>query len=80
MFALVLRDGLAPAVAGTAAGLAGAVGASRLLRGLLFEVSPTDPATYATVPLLLILVAAAACLVPARAAVRVDPAEVLRNG
>jgi ABC-type antimicrobial peptide transport system permease subunit len=51
---------------------------SRLLVGILFDVSPTDPATYAAITALLAAVALVACLVPALRATRVDPMIALR--
>ena len=56
-----------------------AVGLTRAMTSLLFEVSPLDPVTFAAVPLLLILAAALACLLPARRAAAVDPAVSLRS-
>jgi ABC-type antimicrobial peptide transport system permease subunit len=76
---LVLRQGLWLAAAGTALGLAGALAVTRLIRGFLFGVSPTDPATLAAVAVLLLGVAAAASYVPAARATRVDPMEALRT-
>jgi ABC-type antimicrobial peptide transport system permease subunit len=64
---------------GALLGLAGAVAARRALATLLFEVSPLDPATLATVVVLLVAVAISACLVPARRAMRVDPVRALRT-
>ena len=61
-----------------AIGLAGAVALSRFLSGQLYEVSATDPATYGVVALLLLAVALAACWIPARRAMRVDPMTALR--
>ena len=58
---------------GVAIGVAGALAFSRLVRTLLFNVAPSDPASYALTALLLIVVAAIACYVPARRAMRVDP-------
>jgi predicted permease len=78
VLALMLRQGLAPVAAGLAAGLAGALAAARVLRALLFEVSATDPATYAAVAALLGAVAALAAYLPARRAARVDPLVALR--
>ena len=76
---LVLRQGLWLAAAGTALGLAGALAVTRLIRGFLFGVSPTDPATLVAVAVLLLGVAAAASYVPAARATRVDPMEALRT-
>ena len=76
---LVLRQGMTVAAAGALAGIALALGLTGLLRGLLFEVGPRDPVTFAAVPLALLAVAALACLVPARRAARVDPTVVLRQ-
>jgi putative ABC transport system permease protein len=75
----VLRRGLALAGAGLAAGILAALGLSRLLSSLLFGVGAGDPATYAAVSALLLLVSAAACWIPARRATRVDPVTALRS-
>lgn len=75
---LVLGRGMTLAVIGTAAGLLGAVAINRLLAAMLFEVSPTDPATLSVVALLLLVVAALASIIPARASTRIDPAVALR--
>ncbi len=76
---LVLRHAMTLAAIGLAIGLTGAVGATRLLRSLLFEVKPADPLTYVTVAVLLGTVALAASYVPAHRASRVDPAIALRQ-
>jgi putative ABC transport system permease protein len=76
---LVLGEGLALAGIGLSIGLAAAVAATRLLSGLLFEVKPTDPLTYAGVAAILGAVALAACYVPAWRATRVDPLVALRQ-
>jgi putative ABC transport system permease protein len=76
---LVMRQGLTLALIGLALGLAGAVAASRLVAALLFGVSPTDPLVFAGVPMVLLLVAAAASYIPARRAVRIDPLVALRQ-
>jgi putative ABC transport system permease protein len=75
---LVLREGLLLAGIGVVLGLAGAVVFSRLLRSLLFEVTPTDPVTFACVAGLLLAVAIAATWLPARRAAKVDPMVALR--
>jgi len=75
---MVIRQGMAPAVAGIAVGLAGAAALSGLLRGLLYGVSATDPLAYGAVALVLAAVALAACWTPARRAARVDPMVALR--
>jgi ABC-type antimicrobial peptide transport system permease subunit len=75
---LVLREGMTLAVAGTAAGLLGALALSRLLSGVLYGISATDPLTLAAMSALLVLVALGACVLPARRATRVDPAVCLR--
>ncbi len=64
---------------GTAIGLAGALAGGRVIRSLLFEVSPTDPTTLAAAVALLLLVAAFATWLPARRATQVDPATTLRS-
>jgi putative ABC transport system permease protein len=64
---------------GVAIGVIAALSLTRLMRGLLFEVSPIDPPTFASVALLLILVALLACYIPARRATRVDPMIALRH-
>ena len=78
IFALVVRQGLLLATAGLIAGLLGAFALTRLLAGIVYGVSPTDPLTYAALSLFLLLVALLACLVPARRAPKVDPMEALR--
>ena len=75
---LVVGQGLRVALLGIGAGLAGAWATTRLLRSLLFEVSPTDLPTFAAVGLLLLGAALLACWIPARRAMRVDPMVALR--
>ncbi|HVN09815.1 MAG TPA: FtsX-like permease family protein, partial [Patescibacteria group bacterium] len=76
----VLGQGLRMALVGVGLGLLAALGLTRLLArsSMLFGVSATDPLTFSLVALLLTLVALAACLIPARRAMRVDPLEALR--
>ncbi|MFW6078570.1 MAG: ABC transporter permease [Gemmatimonadota bacterium] len=76
---LVVRDGLRLTALGLAIGLAGAVALGRLLSSLLFDVGPTDPATFAVVAGLVTITALAATWVPARRATRVDPIVALRE-
>ena len=75
---LVLREGMTPVAAGIAAGLAGAAVLARVMQSLLFDVDALDPLTFAVVAVTLSLVALAACYVPARRALTVDPASTLR--
>ena len=75
---LVLREGLALAVVGIVLGLAGAAGAAQLVKGMLYNVRAIDPVSFAAVPMILVLVAAAAVYLPARRAARVEPMRVLK--
>jgi putative ABC transport system permease protein len=75
---LVVAQGFRLALAGVAVGIAGAYGLTRLMQSLLFHVSATDPATFAGVALLFLLVALAASYFPARRATRIDPMAALR--
>jgi putative ABC transport system permease protein len=75
---LMIRPGLGLAVTGVAAGVAGAAFLARLMNAVLFAVTPTDAVTYAAVSVLLIVVAVAACYVPARRATRQNPLRALR--
>jgi predicted permease len=76
---LVLLDGLRPAFFGLAFGIAGSIAAAQLIRSMLYGTRPLDPAVFLTVITLLMSVAAAACLIPAWRASRMDPMQALRN-
>jgi putative ABC transport system permease protein len=76
---LVLRQGVRLAAAGAVLGGLGALAATRLMRSLLFHVSPSDPTTYVLVTLGIGMVALAASYLPARRASRVDPVQALRH-
>ncbi len=75
---LVLRSAMSLVLIGAALGLAGAYVATRVMSSLLFGVTATDLATFVAVPLLLLLVALVASLIPARRATKVDPLVALR--
>ncbi|PYU55172.1 MAG: permease [Acidobacteria bacterium] len=75
---LIMRQGLVLAASGVAVGIALALIFTRLLRSLLFGVQPFDPVTFIGVAFLLTLIALAACYLPARRAMRVDPVVALR--
>ena len=75
---MVLRQGAKLALVGVAIGICAAFGLTRLMRNLLFGVTAYDPVTFATVAVLLVLVALLACFIPARRAMLVDPIVALR--
>jgi predicted permease len=79
LVALIVREGLGVVTLGLAAGLVGAAALTGFMQRLLFGVTPLDPWSFAGAPAVLLVVALAACLVPARRASRTDPAEVLRS-
>jgi putative ABC transport system permease protein len=74
-----LLDGLRPAMLGLVLGLAGSAAVVRLLHSMLYETPPLDPSVFATVTVILLMVAAAACLIPAWRASRLDPMQALRT-
>jgi predicted permease len=76
---MVVWRGLRLTVAGAALGLAAAFGLTRVMKNLLFNVSPTDPATFALIALLLVAVALIASYIPARRAAKIDPLLAIRN-
>jgi putative ABC transport system permease protein len=76
---LVLRRGAVLALLGLGIGLAAALGLTRVLQGLLYGVSATDPPTYAALALGLAAVVLLACYLPARRAARVDPVVALHH-
>lgn len=78
VFRMVVGRGLLLTSVGIALGLAGAYALAQTLSGLLFGVTSRDPLAFAGIPLLLALVALAACWIPARRATRVDPIVALR--
>jgi putative ABC transport system permease protein len=78
MFAEIVGHGLALAVAGVIIGVLCAAVVARLMAGILYGIRPLDPMTFAGVPLVLVIVAALACSIPARRALRIEPLLALR--
>ena len=76
---LVLKDGIKMAAAGVAIGVVAALGLTRLLSGMLYGVSTTDPITFVVIAIGLVVVALMACYLPARRATKVDPLVALRS-
>ncbi len=76
---LVIGNGMRLVAGGMVLGLAGAAVLTRVMRSLLFNVAPFDPLTFASIPVLLTVVALLACWLPARIAAKVDPMEALRT-
>jgi ABC-type antimicrobial peptide transport system permease subunit len=74
----VLREGMAFPVAGLLVGVVASLAVTRLLQSSLYEISPWEPRVFVGTTALLLVVAAAACLVPAWRATRADPMEALR--
>ena len=79
MLGLVIREGLAPAAAGAGAGLAAALFLTRGISSLLYGLTPADPEVFAAIGAALLAVAAAASVLPARRAMRVDPMVAIRG-
>lgn len=79
VLAMVMREGMLLTLMGTVVGVGGALALGRSLQSMLFEVKPTDPTTFVGVSAGMALVALAACYVPARRAMRVDPIVALRE-
>jgi putative ABC transport system permease protein len=75
-----MRQALWIVALGVLFGLAAAVSGVRLLSRFLYGISPYDPLTFGAVPILILIVAAVACLVPARRAAKVNPLTALRVG
>jgi putative ABC transport system permease protein len=75
---LILKHGILLASVGISVGVVASFALTRLMSDLLFGVSPTDPATFIVIPLILMIVALVSCLLPARSATRVDPILALR--
>jgi len=75
----MLLDGMRPAIFGLVVGLAASLEVARLMRDLLYEIKPLDPAVFAAVAAALLAVAAFACIVPAWRASRLDPMQALRT-
>jgi putative ABC transport system permease protein len=76
---LVVGNGLRLAVAGVGLGTIAAIGAGRVLSGMLFGVSAADPATLLAITVMVVAIALFASYVPARRALRIDPSEALRS-
>jgi len=75
---MVIGSGLKIAATGVFVGISASLALMRFMRSLLYAVGPNDPLTFAVIPLLFALVALAACYIPARRAMRVDPMVALR--
>ena len=76
---LLLGQGARLTLAGVVVGIVGAVALTHVLTGMLYQVSPTDPITFAAIAVMLSAVAMAACVVPAKKVLSIDPMAELRN-
>jgi putative ABC transport system permease protein len=76
---LVVREGVAWTVVGLSIGVAGSVGLSRYLNGVLFGITPADPTTFTVVSAMFLIVAILATFIPARRITRIDPLVALRT-
>jgi putative ABC transport system permease protein len=77
--AMIVRQGMAGVVVGIVIGIASALGGARVMASLLYDVEPTDPATFALATVMLAAVAFIACAAPALRAAAIDPATALRS-
>ena len=75
----IVAAGMRPVIAGLAVGLAAAIAAANVLRGLLFGIAPADPLAIGSVAVVLLVTSGVACYLPARRAARLDPAIALRG-
>jgi ABC-type antimicrobial peptide transport system permease subunit len=75
---LVVKSGLGWSVTGVAVGLVAALGLTRVMKGLLFEIAPSDPLTFATTAMSIVAVSVVASYLPARRAASIDPISALR--
>jgi predicted permease len=78
VLALVIRQGMQPAIAGVCIGMVSAFALMRLLAGQLYEIKATDPATFGIVAFGLLVISMAACYIPARRATKIDPMAAFR--
>jgi putative ABC transport system permease protein len=76
---LILREGMLLAIVGIALGIGGALGLTRVLQSMLFEIEPTDAVTFIGAAIFLLIASLAACYIPARRATKVDPMVTLRH-
>jgi ABC-type antimicrobial peptide transport system permease subunit len=76
---MVFGQGMRQLAIGLVVGIAAAIGVTRVLQGVLVQVSPSDPTTLIVVTLVLSMAAMLGCAIPARRAIRVDPVEALRH-